>query len=96
METRTKIWIVAYDSPSDQRRRKLSQLLEGYGKRLQWSVFECHLRDDQFKALQGQLESRIHHQQDRVSMWPVASKQVASVVALGLPPPEPTPADFIL
>lgn len=96
MTARTKLWIVAYDSPSDQRRRKLAQLLEGYGKRLQWSVFECHLRDDQFRALQWQLECRIDHQEDRVSMWPVASRQVASVVALGLPPPDPAPADFIL
>lgn len=96
MPSPNKLWIVAYDSPNDKRRRKLAELLEGYGKRLQWSVFECYLKEDQFKALRRELERQIHPTEDRVCLWPVASKQVASIVALGLPPPEPVPADFIL
>ena len=35
-----QLWVVAYDSPNTRRRRKLAKLLEGYGERLQWSVFE--------------------------------------------------------
>ena len=93
---RTQLWIVAYDSPSDQRRRKLSQLLQGYGQRLQWSVFECRLREDQFHALRWQLERRIDSGQDRVCFWPVAGQQVASIVVMGLSPPDPEPADYIL
>jgi len=32
-----------YDIPSDKRRKKVSDLLEGYGQRVQYSVFECVL-----------------------------------------------------
>ncbi|MFN9624429.1 MAG: CRISPR-associated endonuclease Cas2 [Cyanobacteriota bacterium] len=93
---RTQLWIVAYDSPSDQRRRKLSDLLQGFGQRLQWSVFECRLREDQLRALRWQLERRIDAGQDRVCLWPVAGQQVASIVTIGLPPPEADPVDYIL
>ena len=96
MENRTQLWIVAYDSPSDKRRRKLAQVLEGYGKRLQWSVFACCLRSDQLQSLRRQLERRINTCEDRVSLWPVAAQQVASIVALGLAPPEPDTSDYVL
>ena len=96
MESRTQLWIVAYDSPSDKRRRKLAQVLEGYGKRLQWSVFACRLRADQLQALRWQLERRINSCEDRVNLWPVAAQQVASIVSLGLPPPEPDTSDYVL
>jgi len=39
-----QLWVVAYDSPNTKRRRKLAKLLEGYGERLQLSVFECRLQ----------------------------------------------------
>jgi CRISPR-associated protein Cas2 len=92
----SQLWIVAYDSPSNQRRRKLAQLLEGYGQRIQWSVFVCRLRNEQLRALRWQLERRIDAGQDRVCLWPVAGQQVASIVVMGLSPPDPEPADYIL
>ena len=36
-------YLVCYDIVSDYRRNKVSQLLEGYGIRVQRSVFECLL-----------------------------------------------------
>jgi CRISPR-associated protein Cas2 len=92
----TKLWIVAYDSPSDRRRRGLAQLLEGYGQRLQWSVFACQLRTDQLRALTRQLERRIDPNEDRVCCWPVAAQQLASIVVLGLPQLPTAAGDFIL
>jgi CRISPR-associated protein Cas2 len=93
----TQLWIVAYDSPSDSRRRRLAQLLEGYGQRLQWSVFACHLRTDQLRALTRHLEHCLDPSQDRVCCWPVAAQQMASIVVLGLPQlPTETGGDFIL
>lgn len=43
--------MIAYDSPSNKRRRKLAKLLEGYGERLQGSVFECRLQPHQLRRL---------------------------------------------
>ena len=36
-------YVVVYDIPNDKRRKKVSDLLEGYGQRVQYSVFECTL-----------------------------------------------------
>ncbi|HHP7244558.1 MAG TPA: CRISPR-associated endonuclease Cas2, partial [Elainellaceae cyanobacterium] len=35
--------LVVYDIANNRRRQKLSKLLEGYGRRVQESVFECFL-----------------------------------------------------
>lgn len=44
-------YVVSYDIQSDKIRRKLAKLLEGYGVRIQFSVFECKLTDKKFKKL---------------------------------------------
>lgn len=36
--------VVSYDIKNDKRRRKVMKLMEGYGERVQYSVFECHLQ----------------------------------------------------
>ena len=48
---REQLWVIAYDSPCDKRRRKMAKLLKGYGERLQWSVFECRLQPHQLLRL---------------------------------------------
>ncbi|MGP1372035.1 MAG: CRISPR-associated endonuclease Cas2, partial [Almyronema sp.] len=35
--------LVVYDIPDDKRRTKLATFLEGYGRRVQYSVFECFM-----------------------------------------------------
>ncbi|MGB3512406.1 MAG: CRISPR-associated endonuclease Cas2 [Microcoleaceae cyanobacterium] len=35
--------IVVYDIPDDKRRTKLSNFLEDYGRRVEFSVFECFI-----------------------------------------------------
>lgn len=40
--------IVAYDVTDDKRLRKVAQICEDYGVRVQYSIFECHLEEDTF------------------------------------------------
>ena len=65
-----QMWVIAYDSPSNKRRRKLAKILEGYGERLQWSVFECRLQPHQLRRLR-QLLACIATADDSVRIWPV-------------------------
>ena len=39
-----KFVVIAYDIVDDKHRTKISKLLEGYGERVNYSVFECMLR----------------------------------------------------
>jgi CRISPR-associated protein Cas2 len=76
-------WVIAYDTPSNSRRRKLAKLLEGYGLRVQWSVFECHLRREQLQQLRQRLERLIVPEDDSVRLWPVPERSCALVIHLG-------------
>jgi CRISPR-associated protein Cas2 len=76
-----QLWVIAYDSPSNKRRRKMAKLLEGYGVRMQWSVFECRLRPHQLHRLRQRLE-RIAEPADSLRLWALP-KRAAEPVQLG-------------
>ncbi len=48
--------IVSYDLPDDGRRLKLSKILLDFGDRVQYSVFECILKD---KKMLDKMKNRI-------------------------------------
>ena len=89
-------WVVAYDSPCDKRRRKLATLLEGYGVRVQHSVFECQLRPTILTQLRLRLERLIKSDQDRVRLWPLSRRNCARIVNLGIDVPTPGFSDIVI
>ncbi len=48
-------YLISYDIPDDKRRLKIMHLLEGYGERVQYSVFEVWLTSQELEKLQPQL-----------------------------------------
>ncbi|MCM8826472.1 MAG: CRISPR-associated endonuclease Cas2 [Candidatus Omnitrophica bacterium] len=54
--------VVSYDIIDDKRRQKISQKLEDYGKRVQYSVFECILDEVKFKEMIKELVSFIEEE----------------------------------
>jgi CRISPR-associated protein Cas2 len=59
-------YLVAYDIREDRRLRSVAACVEGYGERIQYSVFVCDLSDMEFVALRGDLETRIRQSEDSV------------------------------
>ena len=57
------MYIITYDISSDRLRNKVAALLEGYGKRVQYSCFECRISLKQFEDLQGKLEKLIKNKE---------------------------------
>lgn len=49
------MYVISYDISSDRLRNHISKKLEGYGRRVQYSVFECEIREKQLKKLYGEL-----------------------------------------
>jgi CRISPR-associated protein Cas2 len=49
-------YLVVYDLSSDKERTRVASLLEGYGFRAQWSVFECRLTKAGSQSLEQALE----------------------------------------
>lgn len=76
-------WIVCYDIPDDRRRTAVMKTLEGYGRRAQYSVFECEITSDQLQRLKTGLEQIIHEQEDDVRFYPLNKTDMARIYLLG-------------
>lgn len=60
-----KAWhIISYDVRDDKRLRRVAQLLEGYGERLQYSVFRCRLSEREVERLRWELAKVMDKEDD--------------------------------
>lgn len=76
-------YVVTYDVPCDKRRRKIAKLLEGYGQRVQYSVFECVLTDRKYQELKQRLQRRVKLPEDSVRFYPLSSQTRSNIEAWG-------------
>lgn len=76
-------YVIAYDIPDDRRRRKIAELLEGYGRRVQLSVFEACLETYQVEELCDRLQRRIQPTEDHIRIYPLSRHTQATVLVLG-------------
>ena len=67
-------YLVCYDVVLDQRRTKVAHILEGYGLRVQKSVFECVLTPDQREMLNRKLAKYIDEVEDQVRFYPMSPR----------------------
>lgn len=59
-------YLVAYDIREDRRLRAVASCCEGYGERIQFSVFVCDLSDEEAVSLRGDIEVRMKQSEDSV------------------------------
>jgi CRISPR-associated protein Cas2 len=85
------LYVVTYDLPCDKRRKKVSDLLEGYGCRVQYSVFECQLTHSKIKELRKRLSKVIKLDEDSVRFYPLSQHTLGQVEILGIGPPVISP-----
>lgn len=61
-------YLVCYDICDEKRLRQVSKIMQGFGERLQYSVYVCDLSAEERVLLRARLHEVIHHQEDRVMM----------------------------
>jgi CRISPR-associated protein Cas2 len=61
-----RLYIVTYDICSNKRGRRVFKLMQGYGRWLQLSVFQCRLTARRRAELARRLEVVIHGRDDHV------------------------------
>jgi len=83
----TRLWLVSYDISDDKSRQHVHNILKDYGKRVQYSVFECHLTDHQLSVLRTRLLDKIDTE-DSLRWYPLCVWCSESVFfqGVGLPP----------
>jgi len=61
--------VFAYDIPDNERRNMVAKLLEGYGFRVQKSVFECFLEEDRIKQVVKEVLEVLDESQDNLRVY---------------------------
>jgi CRISPR-associated protein Cas2 len=90
-----QLHVIAFDLASDRRRYRLTRLLEGYGLRVQESVFEAWLTDQQQALLLRKAEALLHPEQDRLVCYILTPDESRRLRTLGCAYVAPNP-DFHL
>lgn len=89
--------IVVYDIPDDKRRTKLSNFLEGYGRRVQWSVFECFITLDEMRELHEKVKKIVKPEEDdNVRFYWLSTEAVSIVLTIGSEKPKPPPKYYVI
>ena len=81
-------YLVSYDICDPKRLRRVARALEGFGVRLQYSVFECPLDDMRMARLKAEVQPLLKHDEDQVlfvSLGPSANDASLIIEAMGLP-----------
>jgi CRISPR-associated protein Cas2 len=88
--------LVVYDIPNDKRRTKLSNFLEGYGRRVQFSVFECFLSLEEMRELYEKVKKLVKSVEDNVRFYWISQEAVSRVLTIGGERPEPPPKYYVI
>lgn len=79
--------VVVYDIPNDKTRRIIGDILEGFGRRVNRSVFECHIKSiKQRKILELSLAKEIDVKNDSLRIYTVCANCMQSSTVLGKEP----------
>jgi CRISPR-associated protein Cas2 len=71
-------WLVCYDVHDPERLRKAAKHMEGYGERMQWSVFRCWMTPREMERLRWELTELLDPADD-VLLIPVCGSCVSGI-----------------
>ncbi|MCR5093348.1 MAG: CRISPR-associated endonuclease Cas2 [Lachnospiraceae bacterium] len=80
------MYLVSYDITSDKRRRKIAKELENYGRRVQYSVFECELDKARFSQLYKKLVLLMEGEAEgNIRIYTICVNCIEKLMTIGLP-----------
>lgn len=81
----TKNWyVICYDITEPKRWRRAYKRLEGYGRRLQYSIFRCRLTKTEVEKLRSELE-KILTDDDKLLILSICERCSGQTVSLNRP-----------
>lgn len=67
-------FVVSYDIVNDEKRNKVANLLEDYGNRIQYSVFECNLTSEILAKMIDEMLEYIDIDKDSLRVYEVCER----------------------
>lgn len=87
---------VCYDVSSNRKRRQVVKVLEGFGQRVQKSVFECRIGEKQFVELKERLSKIQLPEGDLVRYYCLCRACQKRIEFHGGPSPDPPPGHRVV
>ncbi len=76
-------YVIAYDIPEDKRRNKVHDVLQGFGRWTQYSLFEVWVTKKQLLILQQRLARHIKPGEDSVRFYSLCNACVGKTETIG-------------
>ncbi|CAM3465560.1 MULTISPECIES: CRISPR-associated endonuclease Cas2 [Brevibacillus] len=78
-----QVYLICYDIADAKRWRKCHKLVKGYGERVQYSVFKCHLTDKQLAEMRWKLV-KLLEEEDRLLIAPILPEALKDVFVFNM------------
>lgn len=77
--------VIAYDVVDDRRRNRICKMLKNHGAHVQFSVFECELRQKDFEALENKITRLINPREDNLRFYFLDQAAISRIKEIGKP-----------
>lgn len=71
MRTKRIYCVVAYDVSLAKRRNKVIKIIEPYGRRINFSVYECMFTEAQLSAVKKKISEVVLEGVDQIAIYPI-------------------------
>ena len=77
--------VISYDISDNKRRSKIAKIMEGYGYRVQYSVFECELDRKKLAELMQRLRPLVNKKaEESIRIYPLSAESEKKLKVIGL------------
>ncbi|WP_022853921.1 CRISPR-associated endonuclease Cas2 [Thermodesulfatator atlanticus] len=76
-------YLICYDIADDKRLRKVAKIMEDYGVRVLYSVFECFLTPVQLESLRRSVEPLLDPLEDSIRYYVICERCESKIEHLG-------------
>ncbi len=75
----SRFFMICFDVTDRNRLRRIANELENFGQRVQLSLFECHLDDNQLFELKRRLAVHVDPQKDTIRYYGLCPKDIQDI-----------------
>ena len=76
--------VVSYDIVDDKKRNQLAKKLLNFGKRVQYSVFECDLNKQQIEQMKKQTLKFVNPDEDSLRIYKLCEHCIGQIESFGI------------